>query len=483
MTALLRSLMVLALALSCSACVMTDTRRGHAEAIAIGARATALDCNGPNACALASPLRDLADTALVASARSTPHHYALLLDRGPDAMLARVNLIRSARYTVDLQTYIFDEDDAGHLVLDELLAAARRGVKVRMLVDQLSALRKTSTLAALSSQHVNLQLRVYNPIFNRSRISYPQYLMASICCWRRLNQRMHSKLLLVDDAVGITGGRNYQDDYYDWNPTYDFRDRDVLVAGPVAREMGANFDAFWESRRSVPAESLDDVARTLLHEGAQPVLQLPFDAPARVEALSRDASNAGIVRERLVAPAMAVGPVRFLADLPQKHRRSAPSNMVVAGQGLREIIESAQHEVLLQTPYLVLSGQAQDMFRALQARPSPPKVIVSTNSLAATDAFIAYALSFKYKRRYLREFGFHIYEFKPFPASAPIDLEAIAAGAEEARAAAHAIDDASEVHMDAPSGSTGTSSGERPARETPQQQREHVATRYFVGGG
>jgi phosphatidylserine/phosphatidylglycerophosphate/cardiolipin synthase-like enzyme len=103
-------------------------------------------------------------------------------------------------------------------------------------------------------------MRVYNPIFNRSRISYPQYLMASICCWRRLNQRMHSKLLLVDDAVGITGGRNYQDDYYDWNPTYDFRDRDVLVAGPVAREMGANFDAFWESRRSVPAESLDDVA-------------------------------------------------------------------------------------------------------------------------------------------------------------------------------------------------------------------------------
>jgi phosphatidylserine/phosphatidylglycerophosphate/cardiolipin synthase-like enzyme len=153
----LRQLLVLALALSCSACVMTEARRGHAEAIAIGARATDLDCHGPNACALASPLRDLADTALVASARSTPHHYALLLDRGPDAMLARVNLIRSARYTVDLQTYIFDEDDAGHLVLDELIAAARRGVKVRMLVDQLSALRKTTTLAALSSQHANLQ--------------------------------------------------------------------------------------------------------------------------------------------------------------------------------------------------------------------------------------------------------------------------------------------------------------------------------------
>ena len=483
----LRHLVVLALALTCGACAMSETKRGHAEAIAIGARATAIDCDQPNACAIDSPLRNLADTALAASAKSTPHHYALLLDRGPDALLARINLIRSARYTVDLQTYIFDEDDSGHLVLDELLAAARRGVKVRMIVDQLSALRKATTLAALSSQHANLELRVYNPIFNRSRISYPQYLMASICCWRRLNQRMHSKLLLVDDAVGITGGRNYQDDYYDWNSTYDFRDRDVLVAGPVAREMAANFDAFWESRRSVPAERLDDVGRALLAEGAQPILHLPFDAPARVDAMSRDASDEALVRERLVAPAMEVGPIRFLADLPQKHRRSAPSNMVVAGEGLRQIIESAQHEVLLQTPYLVLSDQAQDMFRALQARPTPPKVVVSTNSLAATDAFIVYALSFNYKRRYLREFGFHIYEFKPFPATAPIDLAAIAAGAEEAKAAALAIDDAAAVRMDAPGGSTGGGShggnADRTRRETPQQQREHVATRYFGSGG
>src|SRR4249919_3560658 len=220
MTALLRSLMVLALALSCSACVMTDTRRGHAEAIAIGARATALDCNGPNACALASPLRDLADTALVASARSTPYHYALLLDRGPDAMLARVNLIRSARYTVDLQTYIFEEDDAGHLVLDELLAAARRGVRVRLLIDQLSALNRVDTLAALAGAHANFAIRVYNPVLGRAHNSYPEFVLAAACCWRQLNQRMHTKLLLVDGAVGVTGGRNYADDYYDWDSDY-----------------------------------------------------------------------------------------------------------------------------------------------------------------------------------------------------------------------------------------------------------------------
>jgi putative cardiolipin synthase len=122
---------------------------------------------------------------------------------------------------------------------------------------------------------------------------------------------------------------------------------------------------------------------------------------------------------------------------------------------------------------------------ALQARPSPPKVVVSTNSLAATDAFIVYALSFKYKRRYLREFGFHIYEFKPFPATAPIDLAAIAAGAEQTKASALALEGASAVRLDAPSGSTGASNGsaDDDRRETPQQQREHVATRYFGSGG
>jgi phosphatidylserine/phosphatidylglycerophosphate/cardiolipin synthase-like enzyme len=83
--------------------------------------------------------------------------------------------------------------------------------------------------------------------------------------------------------------------------------------------------------------------------------------------------------------------------------------------------------VLLQTPYLVLSKPAQQLFERLHERPDPPRIVVSTNSLAATDAFIAYALSYKYKRRYLRDFGFHIYEYKPFPEDAPIDLDATGA--------------------------------------------------------
>ncbi|MEO6264696.1 MAG: phospholipase D family protein [Luteimonas sp.] len=419
-----RALLAALLALACGACAtLSPTQRGHAQAIATAARSTVVDCAREDACAQPSSLHELGARAFAGSSADAPRHYALILDRGPDALLARLNLIRSATTSIDLQTYIFDEDDAGHLVLDELLIAARRGVRVRLLIDQLSALKRVDTLAALAGAHANFAIRIYNPVLNRARINYPQYLLAAACCWRKLNQRMHSKLLLIDGAVGITGGRNYQDDYYDWDSEYNFRDRDLLVAGPVVRAMAENFIAFWDDGRSKPAEQLADVGRRLLREGVPEVPHAPFDLPQRVAAISRDADDATLVRTRLTDAALPVGAVEYLADLPQKHRRSH-AGPAPASLGLRELVESAQHEVLLQTPYLVLSEPAQQMFRTMQQRDTPPRVIVSTNSLAATDSFMTYALSYKYKRRYLRDFGFEIYEFKPFPADAPIDLAA-----------------------------------------------------------
>lgn len=425
-----RALLPVLLALSCGACAtMSQGQRERATQIAAAARSTQTDCAAADHCAQASPLRDLGRKALLASGPDAPRHYALILDRGPPALLARINLLRSARSKIDLQTYIFDEDDAGRLVLDELLAAARRGVQVRLLVDQLSAMKSVDTLAALAGAHANFSIRIYNPVLNRARISYPQYLIAGLCCFRRLNQRMHSKLLLIDDEIGITGGRNYQNDYYDWSPAYNFRDRDVLIAGPVAREMAANFEAFWTAFRTKPVEQLGDVGKRLLRHGVPALKPAQFEQPERARVMSSDADDAALVGRTLASRALQVGKVEFIADLPQKHRRDrkrAEAAMQTT-PGLNQLIASAQHEILLQTPYLVLSKPAQQMFRELQERPSPPQIIVSTNSLAATDSFITYALSYKYKRRYLRDFGFQIYEFKPFPASAPIDLTATGA--------------------------------------------------------
>lgn len=457
MNVLLRGLVVW-LALSCSACVsLSETQRNRAASIAVAARSHVVDCSAADACAQSSALRELSDRAYTESTPQAPRHYALILDQGRDALLARVNLIRSARSRIDVQTYIFDKDDSARLVLDELLAASRRGVKVRLLIDQLSAIPDLGILAALSGSHMNFEIRIYNPSFRKAKLNYFDYAGSVLCCFRRFNQRMHTKLILVDAAVGITGGRNYQDDYFDWDAEYNFRDRDVLVAGPASREMADNFDAFWNARRSIPVERLNDVGRKLLKEGVPAMPPDAFLRPERVAALSAEASDQAQVRERLAQAAMPVGAVKYVADLPQKHRRERPANAAPAVPELKTLISGAQSEVLIQTPYLVMSDAAQDLFRELRQRKPPPQVIVSTNSLAATDNAVVYSMSFKYKRRYLREFGFRIYEYKPFPEDAPVDYAALMPEGPPIEI---------RERFRGPSGSIGPSSGSTRAGET-----------------
>ena len=423
-------LLALVALLLASCASISPQQREAAAGTAIAARSTQVDCNQPDACALASPLREMGERAAAESTPEAPKHYARIIDGGPDALLARIHLIRAARHSIDLQTYIFDEDDSAHLVLDELQAAAFRGVKVRLLLDQLSALERVSTLAAFAGVHANFELRVYNPVLDRARLSTPMYAVAAACCWGQLNRRMHNKLLLVDGMLGITGGRNYQDDYYDWDAAYNFRDRDLLIAGPVARDMGANFEAFWQSPLSVPAERLGDVARFLHTQGVPGLPHVPYRKPERVQALLAEVGDEALIRARFVEPALSVQGVQFIGDLPDKHVGAA-DGAAQASAVLQQLIASAREEVLMQTPYLVLSKPAQRLFRGLHRQADPPRILVSTNSLASTDAFIAYAISRKYKRRYMRDFGFEIHEFKPFPADVPFDAGPLGADLRE----------------------------------------------------
>ena len=415
---------MLAAMLLASGCAgLSHAQHGRAAAIAAAVRPSALDCDRPDHCARPSPLRALGGTAISESTAQVPRHYAILLDHGEEALVARLNLIRAATRSIDLQTYIFDKDDSARMVLDALLDAARRGVKVRLLIDQLSAISDLQILGALSGVHQNFQLRVYNPTFGKARLNYLDYAGSVLCCFHRFNQRMHNKLLVIDDVLGVVGGRNYQDDYYDWDSEYNFRDRDVIVAGPEVRAMAMNFDAFWLAQRSVPVDQLNDVGRLLLKQGVPAMPRDAFQHPDRVARVSAEADDADFIRERFVDTALPVQHVRYYADLPQKHRREHAAKAVSTAPELDALIAGAQSEVLLQTPYLVLSKRAQQIFRNLRKRASPPRVVVATNSLAATDNPIVYALSYKYKRRNVRELGFNIYEYKPFPLDAPVDYE------------------------------------------------------------
>ncbi|WP_434989632.1 phospholipase D family protein [Xanthomonas melonis] len=419
---LLSKFFVLATLLLGTGCAgLSNIERNRAAGVAAAARSTVVECSQANHCAQPSPLRALGGEAITASTPAVPRHYATILDHGEQSLVARLNLIRSATRSIDLQTYIFDKDDSARMVLDALVDAARRGVKVRILIDQLSAIADLQILGALAGSHENLQLRIYNPTFGKVKLNYFDYAGSVLCCFRRFNQRMHNKLLVVDDVLGVVGGRNYQDDYYDWDSEYNFRDRDVILAGPEVRAMAANFDAFWRARRSIPAERLNDVGRLLLEQGVPPMPPAQFRRPERVARVDREARDPQFVRDVFVTPAMPVRRVLYVADLPQKHRREHASKAVSTAPELDSLIAGAQQEVLLQTPYLVLSEEAQAIFRQLRQRPQPPRIVVSTNSLAATDNPIVYALSYKFKRRNLRELGFNVYEFKPFPLDAPVD--------------------------------------------------------------
>jgi putative cardiolipin synthase len=418
------ALAVLALALG--ACAHLGQReKASARAYAEAAQETATTC-GPE-CAIDSPLLALGAAATAASTPAAPRHEVVLLDAGQDSLLARVHLIRAAKHSVDLQTFHFARDEAGRVVLDALQAAARRGVRVRLLLDPLSGLPDPVLQAQLASFHRNFELRIYNPVFGQSQVNPLEFVGGIVFQFRELNSRMHNKLMVVDGAVGIIGGRNIEDEYFDWNADYNYRDRDLLVAGPVVAGMTANFEGFWNDPRSIPTAAHEDVAYELLRARGPPPGE-PGPRSARVEAMDRAAIDGAAVFARLAPFRHSVGRVEFFGDLPIKHARGSASR-AEASEAMFNVIAGSQREILLQTPYLVMSRPARRLFRDMYRR-TKRSVIVSTNSLAATDALPVYAMSHKYKRLYLRELGFRIFEYKPFPADMPIDVTAVPGVAE-----------------------------------------------------
>ena len=409
---------LLALLSLAAGCALDPQHARLATATAAAASDQELDCPAERAdrCALASPYHDLAAQALAHSTSAEPMLYVNLLERGADALLLRVHLIRSAQRSIVVQTFIFRDDDAGSLILDELVKAARRGVQVRIIADQLFSLEDTHFLAALARAHANFELRLYNPGFHKASTQSLEFAAGMLCCFLHFNQRMHDKMLLVDDAIGIVGGRNYENRYYDWDDEFDYRDRDVLAVGPVGARMRATFDTFWNDPHTVPLTHLRDVSHDILAGGirAPRYAAHAYRNPARVEALSQKASDADFIRSEFASQAMRVGRIDYFADAPGKPAQHAPFGARESTHQLVALLRAAREEIVLQTPYLVLSKNARALFAELHARTPSPRVVVSTNSLAATDAFYVYALSYKYKRRYLK-LGFEIHEFKPFP--------------------------------------------------------------------
>jgi len=413
---------LLLLALLLQGCAVSRAQIRQADALVAASVDRQPTCARDDHCALPSPLLDAAHDALARSSAEHPVHVVTLLNDSEPALAARINLVRAARRSIDVQTFIWSQDDAGQLMLDELVRAARRGVTVRILADQLFSFNDLDLLDRLSRASVNLQVRLYNPTFHNARTPPLEFAAGVICCFMKFNQRMHNKLLLVDDAIGITGGRNYEDRYFNWDDAFDYVDRDVMVGGPAAREMAASFNLFWRHRRSVPLTHLRDLNRRIRADATAPPWRAPhYRRPLRVAQVQQAAEDPDWLHAWLVAPSLRTDKVDYFSDLPAKTNAPQRTRAQAFTRHIMAMVGSAEREVVLQTPYLVMSNRAQQIFRRLHRRDEPPRIIVSTNSLASTDAFAVYAMSYKHRKRYLTTFGFEIHEMKPHAAGAAVD--------------------------------------------------------------
>lgn len=341
-------------------------------------------------------------------------HYGYLLENGDDALLARIHLIRHATETIDIQTFIWEADDSGIFVFAELLAAARRGVRVRLLIDDLSLRKNAEYVAYIATVHPNIELRQYNPVASQISANVLQLFKGYVLEFGNVNQRMHTKAFIVDGRLGIAGGRNYSDEYFDRGAKRSFKDRDLLVAGPVAGAMTQVFEDFWRFELSVRSRDMKDV-RDKLEAGtvSVPVVAEEYAAPPQFHALSRCADNRDCVYERIVRQAYPISNIEYVADAPGKSLGSA--RVPASTESLWQLIEGAEHSITLQSPYLVIGNQSVRRLKKLRRQKPDLVARVSTNSLAASDHFQAYAYSYKNKKSYLKSVRLQVFEFKPRP--------------------------------------------------------------------
>jgi putative cardiolipin synthase len=179
-----------------------------------------------------------------------------VLDKGEEALLARAWLADHAQNSIEVQYFIWSTDNIGILASESLLRAADRGVKVRVIVDDLLIDAPDKSLLALA-KHPNIDIRIYNPQHSVGTPFHKRLLNIAVN-FRGVNQRMHDKTFIVDGKIAITGGRNMAAEYFDYNHEYNFRDRDALLLGNVVKSMETSFNKFWDHPLSAPVEELYD---------------------------------------------------------------------------------------------------------------------------------------------------------------------------------------------------------------------------------
>lgn len=328
---------------------------------------------------------------------------AMLIKSGKVAFLHRIALVRMARYSIELQTYIYENDVTSRILMHELKVAADRGVKVRIIVDDNGLSSDTSDIMLLN-YHPNIQVKVFNPYEYRSKIlKYPQFLFNI----SRLNYRMHNKLFIVDGSAVIIGGRNVASNYFDDSAEMNFSDTDVLFIGKLAQDALGSFEEYWAYHKSIPVDvfpnhnnpkELENLVNDIVSKSAyyQQEKEI-FNEAVKIFIESYNAKKFPIYW----------GNARLIADSPKKAEGGEQISPII--DALDGLWKETKKSIYVSAAYFVpgKNGTAN----LIKGAKSGIDINILTNSLSSTDATVVYSGWDRYRDDLIKN-GIKVYEFR-----------------------------------------------------------------------
>ena len=382
----------------------------------------------------AQPELTLLGQGLMSSIEAHPGQSGfLLLSNGMDALEKRLALVDAAERALDIQYYIWNSDRSGRLMAAHVLAAAERGVQVRLLLDDVNVGDRDSGLAILDS-HPRIQVRVYNPFRQRSGLAKWLSALGEL---DRINRRMHNKALLVDGSAAIVGGRNIGDEYFDLHPQHNFLDRDLLAVGPVVTGIAASFDRFWNSDVAYPvaviatetpsSTQIDQRFAALRSEAEQASGDgdpYPAQEPPSIDLEKLEHELLWARAELVYDEPLSNATVDQPTDNPKR-----------VAKALRQLAQQVHSELLIESAYLIPSDFGLDLLD--RAREKGIRVQALTNSLASNDLVTNHS-GYARHRQAMLERGAELYELRPDAAVCPTPTPQQTTCTEEQRVGLHA---------------------------------------------
>jgi cardiolipin synthase C len=332
------------------------------------------------------------------------------LEKGAESLLSRLWLFDHAQASIDIQYFSFKKDVTGRIASDHIVQAANRGVKIRILLDD-AASKMYSYQIQLLESHENIEVRVYNAGIHLGRLD--RRVKFLIKNKMQIMKRMHNKTMTVDHQICVMGGRNIADEYFDFSHKYNFRDRDVLLAGEAVKSVNASFEKFWNDKRTVPYSQLstknkkwynDPNRFERLHKQAQNSKKFSDEMRKEIDNFPDEIRKAGESKTFLWIPGIS-----FVSDEPGKNAGRNKKGGTCT-DSILNLVRQAKISIVIQSPYFILTKEYEQVFREAVQR--GVKVRLLTNSLAAIDLVPPFSW-YKKDRKRIQQLGIDIYEFKP----------------------------------------------------------------------